>query len=80
LWLKKYCPFIEAENVKINVFEKGTYTKQQRTLLKINYLQELMQQAPNEQFYLIEDDVRIIKAGLQNLPKLNLVHVSMLIN
>ncbi len=79
-WLKLYCPFIKQQNIKIIVFEKIKHTKEERPFLKANYLKTVMEGGePNTDYYLVEDDIKIMEASMKALPELNVVHISMLV-
>ena len=58
-WLKKYAPFINLKNVNIICYENITYNKDEKRFLKGNLIKEKF---PNQKCFLIEDDLRNIKA------------------
>lgn len=79
VWLKKYAPFIKPENINIIAYSEVSFKKEEKDLLKGNYLTEKYKDADINMF-LIEDNINIIKATNKNFKRISCHHVSMIID
>ena len=75
-WLKRYMPFIKMENVHIICYENITFNKEDKAKLKGQFLENNFK---DKKCYLIEDDLRNIKAANELLGKNVAFHISMFI-
>ncbi len=78
-WLKKYAPYIEENFIQVNVFNEINFEDKDKYTLKAMYLKNLMDRDGDTEYYLFEDDHRIMKTCKNVLPKLHVEHVSRLI-
>lgn len=78
-WLKKYMPFIKEENINIISYNEVEFIKEEKDLLKGNYLTNKYKKL-KAKIFLIEDNINIIKATNKNFKNISCHHVSMIIN
>ena len=76
-WLKKNVPFLKTENIHIICYENIDYNKENKYLLKTQYLENLFK---NSQYivYHIDDDVRVI-GSMKKSNLINVKHISSII-
>lgn len=79
VWLKKYMPFIKEENINIISYDEVKFKKEEKDLLKGNYLTNKYKNN-TAKIFLIDDNINIIKATNKNFKNISCHHVSMIIN
>lgn len=78
-WLKENMPFIKEENINIISYDEVKFKKEEKDLLKGNYLTKKYKKL-KAKIFLIEDNINIIKATNKNFKQISCHHVSMIID
>ena len=71
-WLDMYMPYINLEDRFILSEEAGDYVRENRNLVKAEYLDK--NAIEDKTIFLIDDDIEVLK-GVQKLPKENIIPV-----
>lgn len=71
-WLDMYMPYINLEDRFILSEEAGDYVRENRNLVKAEYLDK--NAIEDKIIFLIDDDIEVLK-GVQKLPKENIIPV-----